>query len=82
VAPVTRPARGADAIDRAQAARILAVHVGTVDRMIRRGVLSPARRFASKGLRRADTRLTAWPHERKVFSRSVDAPGRALDLRL
>ena len=34
-------------ITREEAARILAVHEGTVDRLIRRGVITPARRFAS-----------------------------------
>jgi hypothetical protein len=42
MAPVTRPARDADAIARDEAARILAVHVGTVDRMTNRGQLGSA----------------------------------------
>ncbi len=52
MAPVTRPGRDTDAITRDEAARILAVHVGTVDRLIRRGVLTPARRFATAQLSR------------------------------
>lgn len=44
--------QSADAITRDEAARILAVHVGTVDRLIRRDVLSPARRFATAQLSR------------------------------
>lgn len=37
-------------ISRARAALILAVHIGTVDRLIRRGVLTPGRRFATAQL--------------------------------
>ncbi len=46
-APVSRDV---DAVTRDEAARILAVHVGTVDRLIRRGVLTPARRYATAQL--------------------------------
>lgn len=51
VGNATTPARGrGGAIDRTEAARILAVHVATVDRMIRRGDLIPTRRFATAQL--------------------------------
>lgn len=43
-----------DGISRAKAARILVVHVATVDRLIRRGALVPARRFATAQLSRDD----------------------------
>ena len=49
---MTHAARATDAITRDEAARILAVHVATVDRMIRRGVLTPASRFATAQLSR------------------------------
>ena len=38
---------GSDAITRDEAAGILAVHVQTVDRMIRRGVLDQGRKYAT-----------------------------------
>ena len=44
--------RDANAVDRAEAARILATGVWTVDRMIRRGELTPARRYATAQLPR------------------------------
>jgi len=39
-------------ITREEAARILAVHEGTVDRLIRRGVLAPGRKYATAQLSR------------------------------
>ena len=44
--------RDADAITRDEAAPILAVHVATVDRMIRRGVLTRRRKYATGQLSR------------------------------
>ncbi len=66
MAPVTRPGRDTDAITRDEAARILAVYVATVDRLIRRGVLTPGRRFATGQLEREDVEWLArtdhrWP---------------------
>lgn len=59
----------ADAITRAEAARILGVHVTTVDRLIRRGVLTPARRYATGQLsseRVENLALTTRPVKRLV----------------
>ncbi len=39
-------------ITREEAARILAVHEGTVDRLIRHGVLAPGRKYATAQLSR------------------------------
>jgi len=61
--------RAADAIDRATAARILAVHVATVDRMIRRGTLTRGRMNASAQLSRTQVEhlaLTTRPARRLV----------------
>lgn len=52
MAAVTQTPRHVDAIPRDEAASILAVHVATVDRLTRRGVLTPARRFAAAQLSR------------------------------
>ncbi|MBA2530822.1 MAG: hypothetical protein H0V23_01785 [Nocardioidaceae bacterium] len=48
-----------DAVTCADAARILAVHVATVDRLIRRGVLTRARKYASAQLSREQVELLA-----------------------
>lgn len=49
----------ADAITRHEAAAILAVHVGTVDRMTRHGGLSRGRKFATAQLSRAEVERVA-----------------------
>ncbi len=54
-----RTAGAADNVTRAEAARILAVHVGTVDRLIRRGMLVPARRLATAQLSRSEVERLA-----------------------
>jgi len=47
------------AITRSKAARILAVHVATVDRLIRRGVLAPGRKYATAQLSRTEVEQQA-----------------------
>lgn len=61
--------RATDVIDRAEAARILAVHVATVDRMIRKGTLTRGRKNASSQLSRTQVEhvaLTTRPVRRLV----------------
>lgn len=48
-----------DGVVRTEAASILAVHVATVDRLIRRGVVTPARRFATAQLSREQVKHLA-----------------------
>ena len=47
-----------DAITRDEAARILAIHVATVDRLIRRGGLSRGRKYATAQLSREQVEQT------------------------
>lgn len=67
----TPRARHPAAITRDEAAHILAVHVATVDRMIRRGELSPTRKHATAQLSRDELEhlaLTTRPIHRLTAS--------------
>jgi len=58
MAAVTQTPRNVDAITRDEAARILSVHVGTVDRLIRHGDLTAG--ASTPPLSCPDSRSSSW----------------------